>query len=72
MPGNRYRDTYQVGGHGDRGRGWDSAHHRGVDLGYRGMGRVEAAHLVLTLFSKLDVCWNRVPTRLPGWEGSLR
>jgi hypothetical protein len=35
------------------------------------IGRAEAAHLILKVFSKLGQKWKRKPTILPGWKDSL-
>jgi len=33
--------------------------------------RTEAAHLILTVLSKLGQAWRREPQKLPGWKDSL-
>jgi hypothetical protein len=62
-----YRHSYQFGvvgngGIGEIGEG---------EMGDWALSRREAAHLILTLVSRLGVCWNRAPEKLPGWGEGL-
>jgi hypothetical protein len=62
-------DSY---GHPFHPRLYTSAQDRGgKQKKERIMGRAEAVHRILKVFSKLGQKWKRKPTILPGWKDSL-
>jgi hypothetical protein len=61
----RHRHTYHPQVY-TKGEGEDGKQHGDTLL-----GRVEAAHRILPVLSKLGQEWWRKPYKLPGWKDSL-